>query len=102
VLVLSDLELLKIIEFTKISRQTISKLIKEIRIRIAKYCEESVNFNDCKVKIFQFDESYFGARRVKVKRSRRAGGKIPVFGMLKRNGNVYTKIILLASKYRNI
>jgi len=87
----SDLVAIRISEFTKISRQTISKLIKEIRIQIANYCEEKVNFNDCKVKIFQFDESYFGARGVKGKRGRGAGGKIPVFGMLKRDCNVYFK-----------
>jgi len=38
------------------------------------------------------DESYFGGRR-KGKRGRGAGGKVPVFGLLKRGGRVYTKII---------
>jgi len=38
------------------------------------------------------DESYFGGRR-KGKRGRGAGGKSPVFGLLKRNGQVYTIII---------
>ena len=38
------------------------------------------------------DESYFGGRR-KGKRGRGAGGKVPVFGLLKRGGKVYTKII---------
>ena len=42
------------------------------------------------------DESYFGGRR-KGKRGRGAGGKIPVFGLLKRGGRVYTKIIPDAS-----
>ncbi len=35
------------------------------------------------------DESYFGGRR-KGKRGRGAAGKVPVFGLLKRNGKVYT------------
>ena len=39
----------------------------------------------------EVDESYFGGRR-KGKRGRGAGGKIPVFGLLKRGGKVYTKI----------
>lgn len=39
------------------------------------------------------DESYFGAKRVKGKRGRGAHGKVPVFGMLKRNGKVYTQIV---------
>jgi transposase len=44
----------------------------------------------------EVDESYFGERR-KGKRRRGAGGKIPVFGLLKRGGRVYTKIIPDAS-----
>ena len=40
----------------------------------------------------EVDESYFGGRR-KGKRGRGAAGKIPVFGILKRGGKVYTKII---------
>src|ERR1700679_2737582 len=38
------------------------------------------------------DESYFGGRR-KGKRGRGAGGEVPVFGLLKRRGKVYTAII---------
>jgi len=40
----------------------------------------------------EVDESYFGGSR-KGKRGRGAGGKVPVFGLLKRKGKVYTKII---------
>ena len=40
----------------------------------------------------EVDESYFGGRR-KGKRGRGAAGKVPVFGLLKRNGYVHTKII---------
>ena len=40
----------------------------------------------------EVDESYFGGRR-KGKRGRGAAGKVPVFGLLKRGGRVYTKII---------
>ena len=42
------------------------------------------------------DESYFGGKR-KGRRGRGAAGKIPVFGLLKRGGKVYTKIIPDAS-----
>lgn len=38
------------------------------------------------------DESYFGARR-KGQRDRSRSGKLPVFGLLKREGKVYTQII---------
>ena len=44
----------------------------------------------------EVDESYFGGKR-KGKRGRGAAGKIPVFGLLKRGGKVYTKIITDAS-----
>jgi transposase len=44
----------------------------------------------------EVDESYFGGRR-KGQRGRGAAGKIPVFGLLKRGGKVYTKIIPDAS-----
>jgi transposase len=40
----------------------------------------------------EVDESYFGGTR-KGKRGRGAAGKVPVFGILKRGGQVYTKII---------
>ena len=41
------------------------------------------------------DESYFGGIR-KGKRGRGAGGKIAVFGILKRGGQVYTQVVLNA------
>ena len=40
----------------------------------------------------ELDESYFGGIR-KGKRGRGAAGKIPVFGILKRGGKVYTQVI---------
>jgi transposase len=38
------------------------------------------------------DESYFGGHR-KGKRGRGATGKVPMFGLLKRGGKVYAKVI---------
>lgn len=40
----------------------------------------------------ELDESYFGGIR-KGKRGRGASGKVPVFGILKRGGKVYTQVI---------
>jgi len=40
----------------------------------------------------EIDESYFGGVR-KGKRGRGAAGKVPVFGLLKRGGKVYAKVI---------
>ncbi len=36
---------------------------------------------------------FLGAKRVRGKRGRGAGGKTPVFGMLKREGKVYTQVV---------
>jgi transposase len=44
----------------------------------------------------EVDESYFGGTR-KGLRGRGASGKVPVFGLLKRGGKVYTKVISDAS-----
>ena len=41
----------------------------------------------------EVDESYFGAKRVRGKRGREAGGKMKVFGMKKRGDKVYTQIV---------
>jgi len=41
----------------------------------------------------ELDESYFGAKRVRGKRGRGAAGKTPVFGVLKRDGNVYVEVV---------
>ena len=46
--------------------------------------------------VIEVDESYFGGRR-KGKRGRGAGGKVPGFGLLKRGGKIYTKIMPDAS-----
>jgi transposase len=45
----------------------------------------------------EIDECYFGGTR-KGKRGRGAAGKVPVFGILKRGGRVYTKMIPDASQ----
>ena len=44
----------------------------------------------------EVDASYFGGTR-KGKRGRGSAGKVPVFGLFKRGGKVYTKIIADAS-----
>lgn len=74
---------------TNISRVSISNIYQKIRLRIVKLCsDESKIFGEVEI-----DESYFGAHRVRGKRGRGARGKIPVFGLLKRSGKVFTKII---------
>ena len=46
----------------------------------------------------EVDESYFGGQR-KGKRGRGAAGKVAVFGLLKRNGKVYTVTVPISNRY---
>lgn len=84
-----DLNASQITKLTNLNRNTINRYLKEIRIKIANHCQEQSPFRG----EVEVDESYFGARRVKGRRGRGAGGKTIVFGIFKRNGKVYTEII---------
>lgn len=84
-----DIEATKIAQLTRLNRNTVNKYLLFIRERIAEECEiESPFSGDIEV-----DESFFGARRIKGKRGRGASGKTIVFGLFKRNGKVYTRIV---------
>lgn len=84
-----DLEADQVAEIVGLSRNTVNKYFKAMRTRIAEFCEiESPFCGEVEV-----DESYFGARRIKGKRGRGAYGKTIVFGLLKRQGKVYTEIV---------
>jgi len=64
---------------------------KKIRVMINQHLDQEA------AKVFEgeveLDESYFGGVR-KGKRGRGAAGKVVVFGLLKRGGHVYTKIVI--------
>jgi transposase len=79
-------------KLARINRHSATLYYQKIRAMIAAEIEDEVLL-DGEIEI---DESYFGGRR-KGKRGRGAGGKIPVFGLLKRGGKVYAKIIPDAS-----
>ncbi|MFQ5356663.1 MAG: IS1595 family transposase [Mariprofundaceae bacterium] len=85
----ADLTALQIAQVTGLNRNTVNRHLRMIRERIAEHCEEESPFAG----EVEVDESYFGARRVKGKRGRGAYGKTIVFGIFKRNGNVYTEIV---------
>ena len=76
--------------FVGLNRSTVNNIYYKLRERIAELCEEESPFMNGEVEL---DESYFGARRVRGIRGRGAKGKIPVFGMLKRDDKVYTQIV---------
>ena len=84
-----DIEATKIANLTGISRISINKILKSIRILMAKECEKISKFSG----EIEIDESCFGSKRVRGKRGRGAANKTPVFGMLKRDGKVYTQIV---------
>ena len=90
-----DIEATKIAELTGISRKTINKILRQIRERIADYCQQQSPFDAGEVEI---DESYFGARRVRGIRGRGAKGKHIVFGLIKRGGKVYTQVVKNCSR----
>ena len=84
-----DLTATQTADLAGISRNATNRFYVAIRKRIASYERPS----DLALGEFEADESYFGARRVKGKRGRGAGGKTIVFGLYKRNGKVYTEIV---------
>ncbi len=73
----------------KLNRHTTDRIYETIRTRIAWYCETSQSISQGEVEL---DESYFGGHR-KYLRGRSTQKKVPVFGVLKRKGRVYTQII---------
>jgi len=77
-------------ELVGVNRKTAAYYYNRLRVVISQHLEEEASeFLSGEIEV---DESYFGGRR-KGKRGRGAGGKTPVFGLLKRGGRVYTKII---------
>jgi transposase-like protein len=84
-----DLDASQVAEIIHLNRNTVNRYLKEIRKKIAAYCESQSPFSG----EVEVDESYFGARRIKGRRGRGALGKTIVFGIFKRNGNVYTEVV---------
>jgi len=89
-----DLAASDVAALTGLQRKTVNsiyfKIYFKIRTRIAEECERQSPLAQGEVEV---DESYFGPRRVRGKRGRGAGSKTPVFGLLKRQGKVYTEIV---------
>ena len=81
--------------FLGLNRNTVDRFFNIFREAIATYQEEQ------KIKLsghVEIDESYFGSRHHGDKRGRSTEKKIPVVGLLKRKGQVYTQIIPDASR----
>ncbi len=82
-----DLTANRTAELTGLTHKTVNQIYLKIRQRLA---EESLRQSPFSGEV-EVDESYFGAKRVKGKRGRGAGGKTIVFGIYKRNGKVFTR-----------
>ena len=73
----------------KINRNTVNRYYRLVREKIAAYEEQQMRSFAGEVEL---DESYFGGYH-KGHIGRSVKSKIPVFGILKRNGKVYTQIV---------
>lgn len=89
-----DLDASQITQLINLNRNSVNRYLRAIRERIAEFCEAQSPFSG----EIEVDESFFGARRIKGKRGRGASSKTIVFGILKRNGKVYTEIVPDCSK----
>lgn len=75
-------------ELVGVNRNTAAYYFHRLRVLIAEHVANNTRFDG----EIELDESYFGGHR-KGQRGRGAAGKVPVFGLLKRGGKVYTKVI---------
>lgn len=86
----NDVPALQTAELTNLNKNTVHEIYNKLRSRLG---ELSLEENEPFHGEIEVDESYFGARRIRGKRGRGAKGKIPVVGVLKRGGKVYTKVV---------
>ena len=89
-----DLTASNIAELIGLSVRSTNSIFIKIRHRITEFCEIESPLQGA----VEVDESYSGAQRVRGKRGRGAYGKTIVFGLLKRQGKVYTEIVPDCSK----
>lgn len=75
-------------ELAGVHRNTAAYHFHRLRVLIAEHADKHSWFDG----ETELDESYFGGRR-KGQRGRGAAGKEPVFGLLRRGGKVYTRVI---------
>src|SRR3990170_7279587 len=69
--------------------KAVKRIYDKLRLAIIQQCEVEAGKLSGEIEL---DEAYFGGRR-KGKRGRGAAGKSVVFGLLERDGRVYTKVV---------
>lgn len=84
-----ELSTRKIAQQISINYDTAYKAITTLRLAIAAHAADAELLLSGEV---EMDESYFGGKR-KGKRGRGAGAKIPVFGILEREGQVFVEVV---------
>jgi transposase-like protein len=72
-----------------LSVRSTNTIFLKLRRRLAAECEAQAPFSGQ----VEIDEGYVGPHRVRGRRARGAIGKTIVFGIYKRNGTVYTRIL---------
>lgn len=88
-------------QFAGVNRNTANDWYGTFRVALLAHTQQETPKFSGEIEL---DESYFGGPRKKLhakdrrKRGRGAENKVPVFGVLKRDGRVYTQIIKNASK----
>jgi transposase len=90
-----DLTAVKAANILKLNRKTINRYYGIFREKIMQASRAEMESLGGEVEL---DESYFGAKRMRGKRGRGAAGKIPVFGILKRDGKVFVSIVKNCTK----
>lgn len=84
-----ELSVRKIAQQLGLSYNAAYKAVHTIRAAITAYSADGGRFLRGEV---EMDESYFGGKR-KGKRGRGAAGKVPVFGILEREGRVFVEVL---------
>jgi len=79
---------------TGIPYKAVKRIYNNLRLAIVRACEREAEKLSGEI---EMDESYFGGKR-KGNRGRGAAGKSVVFGLLERDGRVYTKVVDTVSK----
>lgn len=84
-----ELSVRKMAEQMNLAYNTVYQAIRSIRYSIIAHATDAHDLLDGEIEL---DESYFGGRR-KGPRGRGAAGKVPVFGILERNGKVLVTVV---------
>ena len=84
-----ELSVRKMAEQMNLAYNTVYQAVRKIRCSILAHAPDADDLMDGEIEL---DECYFGGRR-KGNRGRGAAGKVPVFGILERNGKVLVTVV---------